>query len=115
MGIVKPTREGPWVVVVLPTELTGPRSVIYTLNVPDEMHETSLIQQLFPGSFTKVRSTYSFQTEVVDKMSTRIKGYPSPGRGLPKFSGAFGIPVTVRRIGARVLEPQNGCDLTSRD
>jgi len=52
MGIVKPTREGPRVVVVLPTELARSRSVIYTLNVP-EMHETSLIQQLLPRFFHK--------------------------------------------------------------
>ena len=58
MGITKPTCEDPLeththtcedpgvvfrVVVVLPTEVTRPRSMIGALNVPDEMHEISLV------------------------------------------------------------------------
>ena len=54
-----------------------------------------LFVNLFPNSFTNGRPTYSFQTEAVDKMNTRVKG-----RRFSELFGSTGIPVTDRRTEA---------------
>ena len=58
---------------------------------------------------------YSFQAETVAEMSARVKGYLSPGQGLRKRSGTFGIPKANQRTGARISKPLSGRGLMDRD
>ena len=87
------------------------------------MHSTYLMKCMkhllsnnpFPSSFTKVCSTYSFQAETVAEMSARVKGYLSPGQGLRKGSGTFGIPKVNQRTEARISKPLSVRGLMDRD
>ena len=65
----------------------------YSSRVTSDLNawSTSCPTTPFPSSFTRVCSTYFFQTEAVDEIIARVKGYLSPGRDLRKGLGAFGI------------------------